>query len=100
MRPGAADPYLQNLARRALRDQDPHAKLELGIRYEYGRGVPVNWYWAESLYKSASRSWGGSTWSMAAGGRMTFMPGYRRKGLPEAKDRLGALRAKRAALHR
>ena len=33
-KPGAADPQLQRLARQALRYQDPHAQLELGIRYE------------------------------------------------------------------
>ena len=38
--PGAADPELQRLARQALRYQDPYSQLELGIRYEYGRGVP------------------------------------------------------------
>jgi TPR repeat protein len=41
LKPGAADPELQSLARRA-QGGDKHAQLELGIRYEEGRGVPAN----------------------------------------------------------
>jgi hypothetical protein len=48
----AADPTLQALARRAQAG-DQHAQLELGIRYEEGRGVPANRQRAAALYRSS-----------------------------------------------
>jgi hypothetical protein len=48
---GAADPELQALARRAQAG-DGQAQLELGIRYEQGRGVPAQPALARSLYLS------------------------------------------------
>src|SRR5919112_1602781 len=77
MQPGAADPYLQNLARRALRYWDADAQLELGIRYEYGRGVPVNWRYAEGFYKQAATSVGSCCWSMGSAGKMSYVPSGR-----------------------
>jgi hypothetical protein len=49
----AADPELQELARRA-RGGDDVSQLELGIRYEEGRGVAVNLPRAERLYLVAA----------------------------------------------
>jgi hypothetical protein len=51
--PGAADPELQALARRA-RAGDEQAQLELGIRYEHGRGVAINLSRALDLYFDAA----------------------------------------------
>jgi hypothetical protein len=53
--PGAAEPELQAIARRA-RQGDKGAQLELGIRYEEGRGVPVDLRLAEALYAAAAGS--------------------------------------------
>ena len=49
----AADPELQSLARLA-RSGDKHAQLKLGIRYEEGRGVPVDLERARDLYFDAA----------------------------------------------
>jgi hypothetical protein len=62
----AADPELQALARRA-RDGDRHAQLELGIRYEEGRGVPADLARAEQLYRRAAAG--------ADDSRMVYVPG-------------------------
>jgi hypothetical protein len=51
--PGAAEPDLQSLARQA-RSGDKQAQLQLGIRYEEGRGVPVDLARAERLYFQAA----------------------------------------------
>ena len=95
-RPGAADPQLQELARRAMRYRDQYAQLELGKRYEYGIGVPVNWKAAAQLYMAAGTSHPGGI--MGRMGPMgTGIPmniDAPRKGLPEARARLQALRAK------
>jgi hypothetical protein len=50
---GAADPELQDLARRA-RSGEERAQLELGIRFEEGRGVPVDLRRARRLYFDAA----------------------------------------------
>jgi hypothetical protein len=50
---GAADAELQDLARRA-QAEDKHAQLELGIRYEEGRGVAPDFRRASKLYRSAA----------------------------------------------
>ncbi|MBA3666125.1 MAG: SEL1-like repeat protein [Sphingomonas sp.] len=96
--PGAADPQLQLLAKQAIRYQDKQAQLALGIRYEYGRGVPLNWKYAAQLYLVAAKSSGGGNFSMGAGGKLSHEVGPpRRKGLPEAKARYEALSAKMKA---
>lgn len=96
LKAGAADPYLQNLSRRAQRFQDKSAQLELGIRYEEGRGVPVNWDLAEQFYAVAGTTMKmGSSWGPGAVFAPPMSPGMR-----EARVRLKALRAKRKALGR
>jgi hypothetical protein len=49
---------LQQLARQAQAG-DKHAQLELGIRYEEGRGVPVDPKRAGRLYRLAASDRGG-----------------------------------------
>lgn len=94
--PGAADPELQSLARRAEAG-DKHAQLELGIRYEEGRGVPENLERAKSLYRAASSDGGGSQFAYSpgtAGGRgqwVVFDAGGAGAGLAEASLRLYAI---------
>jgi TPR repeat protein len=56
---GAAASELQSLAQRA-RGGDKHAQLELGIRFEAGLGVPVDWARAERLYGLAAATSGGT----------------------------------------
>lgn len=92
---GAADPQLQALARDALRGQDKQAQLALGIRYEYGRGVPINWKLAAQLYLAAATGSRGGIMGMTNGIAMNIAPPS--KGLPEAKARYEALRAKMKA---
>jgi hypothetical protein len=94
---GAADSQLQELARRA-RAGDAHAQLELGIRFEEGRGVEADAERALTLYRRAAR--GGDL------SRMAYVPGHSGRpgswtilsggggggpGLPEAEFRLFAL---------
>ncbi len=94
---GAADPELQSLARRA-KSGDKRAQLELGTRYEEGRGVTPNRKRAERLYRSAAMQIGGvrMAYVPAAGknGRGATVPisgGRLVPGLPEAAARLAAL---------
>ena len=100
---GAADPGLQALAQRA-RSGDKLAQLELGIRFEEGIGVPVDLGRAERLYRAAATASGGTIMVYVPGirGRPgTVMPmstGPRMPGLKEARNRLRALEARRAAL--
>ncbi len=96
--PGAANPELQNLARRAQAG-DKHAQLELGIRYEEGQDVPVDLKRAEKLYRLAASDSGGviHVYTPPVGknrrGRVTAInQGSRRPGLAEAKARLEHLR--------
>lgn len=98
---GAADPELQSLARRAQAG-DKQAQLDLGIRYEEGRGVPVSPARAERLYRRAAQSSGGVqlVYVPAASpqGRGQTVPFYRGPvvpGLPEAQARLAGLRSLR-----
>lgn len=100
---GAADPTVQSLARRAAAG-DKWAQLELGIRFEEGRGVPMDWRRAQRLYAAASRATGGTIMvyvpPVRPGGRGSVMPmstGPRIGGLPEARERLEALRKRRQA---
>jgi len=100
--PGAARADVQALARRAAAG-DKIAQLELGIRFEEGRGVPMDWRRAERLYRMAAATTGGT--------RMVYIPPVRRggtgtvvpmssgplvPGLPDARARLEALRKRRA----
>ena len=94
---------LQELARRA-KSGDKQAQLELGIRYEEGVRLPQDLKRAEKLYRLASE---------ASGDEITYYqpsselgkPGIvvtekidgGLPGLPAAKARLIALRAKRSA---
>jgi TPR repeat protein len=98
----AADPELQQLARRA-QTGDKQAQLELGIRYEEGRGVLRDLDRAERLYRGAAAASGGRTWvyspSVRKGGSGRAIPvdrGPRQPGLAEAARRLAALRNGRA----
>lgn len=53
LRAGAADSELQALAARAM-SGEKRAQLELGVRFEEGRGVPVDLDRARTLYLSAA----------------------------------------------
>lgn len=95
--PGKADPHLQDLVRRVRRD-DKHAQLELGIIYEEGRRVPQNLKLAEKLYAFAASS----SRMLVTNFTPTYGPpaptitgGHKVRGLPEAKIRYEALRARR-----
>ncbi|PSJ40782.1 SEL1-like repeat protein [Allosphingosinicella deserti] len=94
---GAADPALQALAARAQAG-DKTAQLELGIRYQEGRGVPRDLGLAKRLYLGAAAPSGGTTWIYVPGvskSRGSVMPvnmGPHVPGLPEAKERLRRLR--------
>jgi len=83
---------------------DKLAQLELGIRYEEGRGVPSSRRRAERLYHmAASHSGGGRQYEyfrpMRPGGRSHVIPvegGRFVPGLPEARARLEALKGRRS----
>lgn len=98
---GGAAPEVQGLAARAA-SGDKQAQLELGMRFEAGHGVPLDWDRAERLYRMAAAQSGGTT--------MVYVPATRRggtgyvmpvssgpvvPGLPEARVRLEALRKRR-----
>jgi hypothetical protein len=98
---GAADPELQALARRA-QSGDKQAQLELGIRYEEGRGLPVDLERAERLYRTAGADSGGTTYvySPPVGQRgrgevAELLREPRAPGLSEAEQRLARLSARR-----
>lgn len=73
------------------------AQLELGKRYEYGRGVELDLRKAAELYRSAAISSNGrfTTYSPPATlggvGQVTTFKGAPRVGLPEAVYRLGLM---------
>ena len=97
---GAADPELQSLARRADAG-DKHAQLELGIRYEEGRRVPLDRKRAERLYRLAAADEVGRIYvytpAVHPGGRgrvLSLRSGRREPGLREAARRLAALNAR------
>ncbi len=100
---GAAEPSLQLLATRA-RAGDKQAQLDLGIRFEEGRGVTASRSRATSLYKQAARDTGGALWiyspgiGQAKGRTIPIDTGPRRAGLPEAKDRLHGFTVAGAAI--
>lgn len=94
---------IRTLAERAAAG-DKMAQLELGIRYEEGRGVPVSRRRAERLYRmAASHSGGGRELlfilPVRPRGRYHVIPEEQGRfvpGLPEARARLEALRSRRA----
>lgn len=98
--PGTGDPEIRNLARLA-RAGDKHAQLQLGIRYEEGRGVPVDFDRAMRLYAlAASGSGGTEIFYVPAGGSgpviaVPINQGPPVPGLQEAARRLELLRARR-----
>lgn len=59
MLPGEAAPEVQALAGRA-REGDKQAQFDLGVRFEDGRGVPVNLRKAVKLYRYAASNTGGN----------------------------------------
>src|ERR1044072_8936789 len=59
--PGQASPELQDLAARA-QGGDKQALLDLGIRFEEGKGVPVDRGRAVRLYRQAASASGGTIW--------------------------------------
>ncbi len=92
--PGASDDELQSLASRA-RARDKQAQLELGIRFEEGRGVPVDRGRARTLFLRAATDSGGTMWlympSPGNGAKGRVVPvdtGPSQAGLDEAKRRL------------
>lgn len=94
------DAGARDLTRRA-RAGDGVAQLELGTRYEEGRGVPVDWIRAALLYRMAATANPGVTYiyspPVTLGGSGRVIPvgrGPRRQGLPEARVRLEALMAR------
>jgi hypothetical protein len=96
---GAADPEVQALARRAQAG-DKQAQLQLGIRYEEGRGAPRDLGRAERLYRLAGTDSAGTVYvyTPPAGrhGQGRVMPlttGPRQAALNEARERLAALQA-------
>ena len=93
--PGA-DPQLDRLAKHASRHQDKPTLLALGIRYEYGQGVPVDWKIAARFYAAAADSPPGGLFMGTTNG-IPMNISRASKGLPEAKARLQALRAKMKA---
>lgn len=91
-----ADAELQQLAARAKAD-DKQAKLDLGIRFEEGRGVPIDKRRAAQLYRMAASDSGGVQMIYTppmGNGRASTVPvdtGPRVEGLGEARERLLAL---------
>ena len=92
-------PILADMARNVL---NKHAQLELGKRFEEGRGVERNYDIARRYYRMARRdsrkgapifSEGLATASVAGIGGHTIYSRPRAVGLPEAEERLRNLRA-------
>jgi len=101
--PGLASADLQNLAWRA-RAGDKKAQLDLGMRFEEGRGVPYNRRHALTLYERAAVDTGPSLamFSPAVNGKDSGQVIYggraagAQKGLEEARIRHRRLRDRRA----
>ena len=88
---------LQQLARRAQAG-DKQAQLELGARFEEGRGVPVDLDKARKLYAAAASDSGGTIWvyspPVGNGTKGRVIPvntGAKQVGLAEAKKLLARL---------
>ena len=95
--PETTDPILRQLARRSAKG-DKLAQLELGIRYEEGRGVPVDLAKARQLYGSAASDGRAPLWLYgaavgAAGPGLVVQRSRGRAvaGLPAARERLRML---------
>jgi hypothetical protein len=104
LRPGAADPELQALARRAQAGE-AEAQLELGKRYYEGRGVPADIERAKALFRSAAGGPGVTQLAYVPpagrgqqGSWVVFSGNPGSKGLPEARLRLVALDPKAAEM--
>lgn len=94
---GKSDPTLRELAVRA-KSGDKQAQLDLGIRFEHGHGVPVDFLRAEALYNAAANDEGGIQWvyvpSPGNGAKARVVSINRlptQPGLDEAKTRLSNL---------
>jgi hypothetical protein len=92
----------QALARRA-QSGDKQAQLELGIREEEGRGVPMDSELAERLYRMAATDSGGTAYvylppvGKHGRGRVAAISrGSARWGLADARVRLERLRSRAA----
>jgi hypothetical protein len=97
LKPGGADPAVQALAARASTG-DKQAQLDLGIRFEEGRGAQRNIIKAKSLYRMAASLTGGPVWvylpppGPGLSGRVVQMGEQPvRAGLVEARRRLEML---------
>lgn len=96
LRPGSASVVVQELARRAQAG-DKRAQLELGVRYEEGRGLSLDRERAASLYRRAATPSGGTLWvynppvGSSAGRIIPVDRGPNRAGLAEAGARLRRL---------
>lgn len=95
--PGATDPDLRQLARRAEAG-DKYAQLELGVRYEEGRGLAVDLERAVRLYRMAASDSGGPLYvytpTVGRNGRGRVLPVRNpivQRGLAEAQTRLARL---------
>jgi hypothetical protein len=88
-------PEVQALAQRA-RSGDKQSQLDLGIRYEEGRGVPTDPKRARKLYQAAATTTGGTIFvyvpATRKGGRGYTMPVNMVPGLAAARVRLATLR--------
>jgi TPR repeat protein len=99
------DRAVQALARRAAAG-DKRAQLALGIRFETGDGVPVDLRRAARLYRLAATTTGDvrdvyfPSVRMKTPGRLLRTYETPRFGLPEAQERLEALRQRRRAARR
>jgi hypothetical protein len=92
-------PDVQSLAQRA-QNGDKQSQLDLGIRYEDGRGVPQDLKRARALYRMAATQTGGTIFvyvpASRKGGHGYVTPvntGPVVPGLAAARERLNALRA-------
>jgi TPR repeat protein len=93
LKPSAVSEEVKDLAARAMLG-DKRAQLELGKRFEEGRGLPRNTNKAKHLYRRAATDSGGTIWlylpATSRGGVGRVVPvsrGVPQKGLLEAKER-------------
>jgi hypothetical protein len=104
--PGTAPTDLQALASRA-KDGDKQSQLDLGIRFEEGKGLAVDLKRARALYQLAAAESGGTQWVYVPpskdGGRGQNIPvigGPKRSGSFEAKIRLASINGNQKELER
>ncbi|MEV4933983.1 hypothetical protein [Sphingobium sp. LSP13-1-1.1] len=97
LKPGRADPQLQELVRRAQAG-DKRAQLELGIRYEEGDAVPVDLRRARKLYVLAVADEKRVVWvysppttRASKGYVIPVVVGLEKPGLKDARERLQAI---------